>query len=379
MSDPEIFVSYAWKGESEALVNQLCDAFAAKGYTIRRDKSSMTYRASIKSFMDSIGRGKFIIAVVSDKYMKSEYCMYEAYRMFQSQAFGERVFPIVLPDADVFSFRGQAAYLKYWDSEYKSLMEEYKNIANVSPTMVAPLTERLRDIEATTLFINDFMSAVGDMNVLTSQTHLDSNFSQLISAIEAKMKNIEGDDSGEKLATSVGAESSNFGNGNGQKQEAIMTDERKIDTGGGTFIGGGVNTGGGEFVGRDKVVNNNSGTNISIGGSVSGGNIVVGNNNTVNNNTNTQNIFGPIYHAIEQSSRSTQDKEDLKAEYQEIETAVAKGQSVDESWLARRLRNLKRMAPDIAEVALAALAGPGAAVGVIVKQVAEKIKAEASV
>jgi hypothetical protein len=378
MSNAEIFVSYAWRGESEALVNQLCDAFAAKGYTIRRDKSSMTYRASIKSFMDSIGRGKFIIAVVSDKYMKSEYCMYEAYRMFQSPAFGERVFPIVLPDADIFSFRGQAAYLKYWDSEYKSLTEEYKNIANVSPTMVAPLTERLRDIEATTLFINDFMAAVGDMNVLTSQTHLESNFSQLISAIEGRMKSIETDGQEEKLATSMGASSSNFGTGNDQKQEAIMTDDRKVDTGGGTFIGGGVNTGGGEFVGRDKVVNN-SGTNISIGGSVSGANIVVGNNNTVTNSvTATHNLFAPVYQAIEQSARSAQDKEDLKAEYQEIEKEVSKGQSADESWLARRLRNLKRMAPDIAEVALASLAGPSAAVGVIVKQVAEKIKAEAS-
>jgi len=378
MSNSEIFVSYAWKGESEALVNQLCDAFAAKGYTIRRDKSSMTYRDSIKSFMDSIGRGKFIIAVVSDKYMKSEYCMYEAYRMFQSPAFGERVFPIVLPDADVFSFRGQAAYLKYWDSEYKSLTEEYKNIANVSPTMVAPLTERLRDIEATTLFINDFMAAVGDMNVLTSQIHMESNFSQLLTAIEEKMKSIENGDQEEKLITSVGAGSSISENGNGQKKEVMMSDDRKIDTGGGAFVGGGVNTGGGDFVGRDKTVNN-SGTNISIGGSVSGGNIVVGNNNVVTNTvTSTHNVFAPVYQAIEQSARPVQDKEDLKAEYQEIEKEVAKGQSADESWLARRLRNLKRMAPDIADVALAALAGPGAAVAVVVKQVAERVKAEAA-
>ena len=377
MSFPEIFVSYAWKGESESLVNQLCDAFAAKGYTIKRDKSTMTYRDSIKNFMDSIGRGKFIIAVVGDKYMKSEYCMYEAYRMFQSPAFAERVFPIVLPDSDVFSFRGQAAYLKYWDSEYKALKAEYKKIASVSPTMVAPLTERLRDIEATTLFINDFMAAIGDMNVLTSQIHIESNFSQLISAIEERMNGIEKDDQGEKPATSVGAGTSNSENRNGQRQEASMPDDRKIDTGGGAYIGGGVNTGGGEFVGRDRIVNN-SGTNISVGGNVSGSNIVVGNNNMVTNNSSTQNIFAPIYQAIEQSAHSAQDKEDLKAEYQEIETAVAKGQAVDESWLSRRLRNLKRMAPDIAEVALAALAGPGAAVAAIVKQVAERVKAEAS-
>ncbi|HBX70452.1 MAG TPA: hypothetical protein DEH25_14000 [Chloroflexi bacterium] len=187
----EIFVSYAWRGASEALVDQLCEAFAARGYRITRDKSAMTYKDSIQQFMERIGRGRYIIAVVSDKYMKSEYCMYEAYRMFQSPAFRERLFPIVLPDADVFSFRGQAAYLKYWDQAYKELEAEYRAIASSSPTMVAPLTERLRDIETTTRFINDFMAAVGDMNVLTSDIHLESNFQALIAAIEVGIQKSE--------------------------------------------------------------------------------------------------------------------------------------------------------------------------------------------
>jgi hypothetical protein len=353
MNQHEIFVSYAWKRESEALVDRLCQSFAAKGYKILRDKSAMTYKDSIKSFMDSIGRGKFIMAVVSDKYMKSEYCMYEAYRMFQSPAFRERVFPIVLPDADIFSMRGQVAYLRYWQTEYGNLEAEYKLVASSSPTMVAPLTERLRDIEVTTRFINDFMAAVSDMNVLTSQIHLESNFSQLISKIEDRMKDTE------------------------TKQEAKMSDDGKIEAGGGAYVGGNVNTGGGDFVGRDKHVHGNE-TNISIGGSVNGSSIVVGNNNNVTTGTtSTQNIFNSVYDAIDRSSRPAQDKEDLKAEVKEIETTVGQNSLIDETWLARRLRNLKRMAPDIAEIALSALAGPGVAVATIVKKVAEKVKAEA--
>lgn len=259
MNKPKIFVSYAWKDESEALVDQLCVSFAAKGYQIIRDKSAMTYKDSIRDFMDKIGRGKFIIAVVSDKYMKSEYCMYEACRMFQSPAFRDRVFPIVLPDADIFSFRGQAAYLKYWASEYEALENEYKSIAADSPTMVAPLTERLRDIETTTRFINDFMSAVGDMNVLTSQIHLDSNFSQLIGAIETRMQSTEaGSTQTEQNLT----------------EEAPKPEDRK------TYTGGSVNTGSRNFVGRDKN-SNNVNANIHIGGSVSGSNIIIGNNNVV--------------------------------------------------------------------------------------------------
>ena len=369
MSSPAIFVSYAWKGESEALVNQLCEAFAARGYQITRDKSTLTYKHSIKNFMERIGRGKFIIAVVGDKYMKSENCMYEAYRMFQSPAFGERVFPIVLPDADIFSFRGQVAYLKHWELEYEALEAEYKKIANSSPTMAAPLTERLRDIEATTRFINDFMAAVSDMNVLTSQMHAESNFDQLLQAIEARIAQTE-------QAVQASADSERpHSKDDSQKKEAGMQDKDKIETGGGAYVHGNVNTGGGDFVGRDKKISG-GGRSVVIGGNATGSPIVVGDHNTVTN-TNTHNVFAPVYRAIQQAALPTQAKADLQAEVKEIEAEVVKGELVDETFLARRLRNLKRMAPKIAEVAFAALAGPGAAVAAIVKQVAGKIQAEA--
>lgn len=206
MDQTEIFLSYAWKGESEALVDQLCAAFAVRGYIITRDKSSMNYKDSIKAFMERIGRGKFIIAVVSDKYMKSEYCLYEANRLLQSPEVKERLFPIVLRDADIFSFQGQAAYLKYWTKTYQEMEASYKEVADSSPTMVAPLTERLRDVETATRFINDFMATVGDMNVLTSQKHLESNFKELIAAIEKRMQALDQTAPEKTLATSPQAQ-----------------------------------------------------------------------------------------------------------------------------------------------------------------------------
>ena len=67
---------------------------------------------------------------------------------------------------------------------------------------------------------------------------------------------------------------------------------------------------------------------------------------------------------------------DLVADINDIENEISKGEQVNESFLARRLRNLKKSAPDIAEVALSALAGPGAAISTIVKKLAQKIKEE---
>ena len=182
----EIFVSYAWKGASEALVDQLCQAFADRGYTIIRDKSAMTYKDSIKQFMDCIGRGGYIIAVVNDKYMKSEYCMYEAYQMFHTPNLRERIFPIVLPEVDIFGIDGQVDYLTYWSEKYEQLNEK---ISKLNKTMAAPLIQRLRDIEVTTRFINDFMAQVADMNVWTAAMHVDDGFETLVTEI---VKRVEG-------------------------------------------------------------------------------------------------------------------------------------------------------------------------------------------
>jgi len=94
---------------------------------------------------------------------------------------------------------------------------------------------------------------------------------------------------------------------------------------------------------------------VSIGGNVSGSNIVVGDRNQVNHSVNTQTNeiamhFKTIYQAIETSERAPAEKTDLVADVKEIE-AIVQDENVEEDFLTRRLRNLKRMAPDIADVA----------------------------
>jgi len=124
-----------------------------------------------------------------------------------------------------------------------------------------------------------------------------------------------------------------------------------VQTGGGTYIRGSVHTDGGDFIGRDKIVNAQ---------------------------TNITQTFAPIYTQIEiHPTLPVADKTDLKAEVKELETELQKGEQADESFLERRLRNIKRTAPDILEVILATLANPAAGFGVIAAKVAAKMKAAA--
>ena len=130
-----------------------------------------------------------------------------------------------------------------------------------------------------------------------------------------------------------------------------MSDEKKIDTGGGAYIGGSVDTGGGKFVGRDDY----STTGASA--------------------EEVAKAFEKIYAAIEaRPNTSAQDKADLKAEMKEAQAEAAKGEQASEDFLSRRLRNIERMAPDILDVAESALAGPAAAFAMVLQKVIKKIR-----
>jgi hypothetical protein len=135
-----------------------------------------------------------------------------------------------------------------------------------------------------------------------------------------------------------------------------MSDEKKqVDTGGGAHVGGNVTVTGGDFVGRDQI-------KITTGLSAD----------------EVAQRFKELYAAVEKRPRTTpEDRADLKAELQELQAEVVKGEDADEGFLARRLRNIGRAAPDILEVVTATLSSPAAGFAAVVKKVAQKAKAAA--
>lgn len=119
----------------------------------------------------------------------------------------------------------------------------------------------------------------------------------------------------------------------------------------------------------------NAGDNsIVIGGNVQGSNIVVGNHNRVGNQTNNLSAsFQTIYRFVENHPElGKAEKQDTKAELEEIQTALEKPEP-DVDFLTRRFRNIKRMAPDIAEVALETLKNPLSGVATVIQKITKKI------
>jgi hypothetical protein len=112
---------------------------------------------------------------------------------------------------------------------------------------------------------------------------------------------------------------------------------------------------------------------------IAGGNITTHQTTTNINVTEIEQLFQRIYTAIDTRPETEPgDKEDLKAEVQEIQSTVTEAAKengkVDEGFLSRRFRNIARMAPDVLDVIAATLANPLAGLGVAARKIAEKAK-----
>ncbi len=178
----EVFVSYAWGGESERTVDELEQAFANHSIRIVRDKKDLEYKGSIETFEQRIGQGKCIVLVISDKYLRSEHCMYELVQIDENRNLRERIFPIVLSDARIYKALDRLTYIKYWDEQIEQLNRAIKEI--VIMTNLAGITADLDKYARIRSNFDHLTDLLSDMNVLTPELHAIHGFSTLIRAVE---------------------------------------------------------------------------------------------------------------------------------------------------------------------------------------------------
>ena len=75
----------------EAVVDELCADAERRGIRILRDKTTLGLGDRISAFMRRIGQGDRVFVVLSDKYLRSPYCMFELSELWRtSQAEGEK-------------------------------------------------------------------------------------------------------------------------------------------------------------------------------------------------------------------------------------------------------------------------------------------------
>jgi len=127
----EVFISYAWGDDSpegrerQRIVDRLVDALRKnpEPIEVRIDREVMRPGELISAFMDRLAAADRVIVVISAKYLRLEYCMYELFMLYQNCRkkagdFHRRIIPIILPDAGI-SERTATRFkpVLYWKQE----------------------------------------------------------------------------------------------------------------------------------------------------------------------------------------------------------------------------------------------------------------------
>ena len=180
----QVFISYAWGGESERIVNELDADLQARGILVVRDKRDLGFKGMIRDFMQQIGRGHAVIAVISDKYLKSPNCMFELVEIARNKDLYDRVFPIVLGDADIYNPVNRINYIKHWEEKIKELDEAMKSVSGAN---LQGMREELDSYDEIRDNISNLTFFLKDMNTLTAEIQENSDFASLISALEKRL------------------------------------------------------------------------------------------------------------------------------------------------------------------------------------------------
>lgn len=178
------YISYNWQEDSNEIANQIVQAFEAKGIEVIRDKTHTGYKDSIKKFMQEIGQGQCVIAVISDRYLKSPNCMFELVEIAKVGDFGKRIIPIILKNTKIYKTIERLNYIHYWEQQIKELENAMKSggLSNLQG-----ITDDLNLYTEIRNCIASLTDTLKDMNTLTLDLHRQSEFAEMIQAVEAKL------------------------------------------------------------------------------------------------------------------------------------------------------------------------------------------------
>lgn len=177
----EVFISYAWRSEiKEPLVEKIEQVFLNKNIKILRDKDEILYKGRLREFMQRLSRGKCVILIISEPYLKSKYCMYELVEISKHGEFYDRIFPIILPDAKIYEAIDIIKYVQHWEQKITELNDAMRtvNAANLKGCQ-----EELNLFTEIRNTFNDLTTILSDMNNLQYDSHIQSGFEVLLQAI----------------------------------------------------------------------------------------------------------------------------------------------------------------------------------------------------
>jgi internalin A len=190
---PEVFISYAWGDDTpggkirDEVVDRLYEALEKDGFRPVRDSKELRPGDLISAFMRRLTRADLVVAVISDKYLRSPYCMDEIHGLWQkSQEDGglmaERLVPIVLPEVKIGRLQDRAPYIRHWKVQREELQELQRELGeDFSP-------ESHREFRAVRNFAQDVDGILKFLQDVLMPRKLDAHLDDGFEAVRAALR-----------------------------------------------------------------------------------------------------------------------------------------------------------------------------------------------
>lgn len=185
-----IYISYNWEEKSNNTVNHLEYVLKSCGFAVIRDKHECTYRENIRSFMEAIRQGQYVIVVLSKKYLESENCMLELSGVMQHPDYEHRIFPIVCEEGKD-NIRDDKYYISLVQKWQKIVAERKDNVEKmkaIDETKMADLEDKYNEATAVYDLISEIKKYIDYTNAPSSSNASNTNFSQIIESIQKQME-----------------------------------------------------------------------------------------------------------------------------------------------------------------------------------------------
>ena len=175
-SPPKAFISYAWGQTSpnaseddrkrQEVVERMCETLGKAGWQVVRDQTDMQYGDLISAFMKTLGQADLVVVVLSDKYLRSPYCMTELHDLYVNSRqekgdFLKHIIPLVLDDARIGTWRDRAEHAEHWHAEFQAMEKSYQHLGERDFNLYKAMKDWHNHVSDMLAYINDVLTPHG--------------------------------------------------------------------------------------------------------------------------------------------------------------------------------------------------------------------------
>ncbi|MEL6732856.1 MAG: TIR domain-containing protein [Bacteroidota bacterium] len=186
----KVYFSYSWKNDInpdlEVIVDKMYDSLIADGFPIVRDVVDLGYGESIDKFMGQLGEGDLVMVFLSDKYIKSDFSMFELYEIGRNNSMEkEKVIAKILPvrvEEINMGPKTLKAYRNHWREKFAEWEENLRDGGTSEYELM-----RFNRVKRIQQNLGNLLGWVGDINARKLKLLEENKFAEVKSAIRARL------------------------------------------------------------------------------------------------------------------------------------------------------------------------------------------------